>query len=104
MEKQNIKTKIELHRWRGPSQATFEEAGREEAGREEAGDSDRRLPDLVRKALGAFEKRLNDENFKPTLAEYLKLLQFEQEVTQEDELPREITVTWVEPETDFLEE
>ena len=104
MEKQNIKTKIELHRWRGPSQETFEEAEHEEAEREEAGDSDRRLPDLVRKALGAFEKRLNDENFKPTLAEYLKLLQFEQEVIQEDEIPREITVTWVEPETDFLEE
>ena len=104
MEKQNIKTKIELHRWRRPSEETFEEEGREEAESEDAARPDRRLPDLVRKALGAFEKRLNEENFKPTLAEYLKLLQFEQEVIQEDEIPREITVTWVEPETDFLEE
>ncbi len=80
----------------------FEEEGREEAESEEAARPDRRLPDLVRKALEAFEKRLNEENFKPTLAEYLKLLQFEQEVIQEDEIPREITVTWVEPETDLF--
>jgi hypothetical protein len=99
MEKQKIKTKIELQRWREPSRETVEEAEREEAER-----SDRHLPDLVRKALEAFETRLNDENFKPTLAEYLKLLQFEQEVTQEDEVPREITVTWVEPEADYSEE
>ncbi|MGA7241238.1 MAG: hypothetical protein WBY44_36485 [Bryobacteraceae bacterium] len=100
MEKQNIKTKIELHGWRKPSRELVEETKEEE--KEER--PDRRVPDLVRRALDAFEKRLNDENFKPTLAEYLKLLQFEQEVTQEDEIPREITVTWVEPETDFLEE
>lgn len=64
----------------------------------------RHLPEVVRKALEAFEARLSDENFKPTLAEYLKLLQFEQEVTQEDEIPREITVTWIEPESDYSEE
>ena len=62
------------------------------------------MPELVRKALESFEARLGNENFKPTLAEYLKLLQFEQEITKEDKLPREITVTWVEPEADYSEE
>jgi hypothetical protein len=94
MEKQDIKTKIELHRWQGTNRGMAEETDSPE----------RRLPELVRKALEAFEKRLDDENFKPTLAEYLKLLQFEQEVTQEEEIPREITVTWVEPEADYSEE
>jgi hypothetical protein len=98
MEKQNIKTKISLRRCQGASRETVEETG------EETQRPDRNLPDLVRKALGAFEKRLGDENFRPTLAEYLKLLQFEQEVTEEDKLPREITVTWVEPEADYSEE
>jgi hypothetical protein len=98
MEKQNIKTKIELQRWQGASRGTFEETD------EETERPGRNLPELVRKALEAFEARLNDENLKPTLAEYLKLLQFEQEVTQEDEVPREITVTWVEPEADYSEE
>jgi hypothetical protein len=37
---------------------------------------------------------LKDEKLKPTLAEYLKLLQVEREL--EPELPREITVRWVE--------
>jgi hypothetical protein len=94
MEKQDIKTKITLHRRQGADRGRLEETERPERG----------LPELVRKALEAFEKRLDDENFKPTLAEYLKLLQFEQEVAQEDESPREITVTWVEPEADYSEE
>ncbi len=68
---------------------------------DQAGESaKRRLPDLVSRALEAFEKRLEGEDFKPTLAEYLKLLQVEKEVAEEVEGPREITVTWVEPESD----
>jgi hypothetical protein len=100
MEKQKIKTKIELQRWQGTSRGMFEETEKTE----KAERPDRHLPDLVRKALEAFEARLNDENFKPTLAEYLKLLQYEQEVTEEDKAPREITVTWIEPEADYSEE
>jgi hypothetical protein len=102
MEKQNIKTKISLQGWRGANPGKLEEI--DEQADIETERPDRNLPTLVRKALEAFEGRLGDENFKPTLAEYLKLLQFEQEVTNEDKLPREITVTWVEPEADYSEE
>lgn len=102
MEKQNIKTKISLQRWPGESPGKFGEI--EEQTDEETARPDRSLPELVRKALESFEARLGNENFKPTLAEYLKLLQFEQEITKEDKLPREITVTWVEPEADYSEE
>lgn len=64
----------------------------------------RQLPELVKKALEAFESRLQNEDFKPTLAEYLKLLQVEKEISEESEGAREITVTWVDPEPDYSEE
>jgi hypothetical protein len=49
--------------------------------------------------LRSFEKRLVDEkDFKPTLAEYLKLRQFERELQLDAELPREIKITWIEPD------
>jgi hypothetical protein len=64
----------------------------------------RSLPELVRKALDAFERKLDDESLKPTLAEYLKLLQFEKECAPEKEGPREVTARWVEPEAEFSEE
>ena len=65
----------------------------------------RRQVELIDMALRAFEHRLlHDENLKPTLTEYLKLLQVEKEVAQEKEGPREITVTWIEPEGNSSEE
>lgn len=64
----------------------------------------RNIPELVEKALEAFEARLNTKDLKPTLTEYLKLLQVQKEVAQEEDGPREITVTWVEPELDYSEE
>jgi hypothetical protein len=66
---------------------------------------ERRQPELIDKALRAFENRLlDDDNLKPTLTEYLKLLQVEKEVAQEKEGPREITVTWIEPDGTSSEE
>jgi hypothetical protein len=60
---------------------------------------ERRQPELIDRALRAFENRLlNDGDLKPTLSEYLKLLQVEKELAQQEEGPREITVTWIEPE------
>lgn len=56
----------------------------------------RRLTGLLSKALRGFEQKfIHDDGFKPTFAEYLKLLQLEREL--ETDLPREITVTWIEP-------
>lgn len=55
----------------------------------------RSLSGLLNKTLDAIEARLlEDKTLKPTLAEYLKLLQIERELTPEP--PREITVRWVE--------
>jgi len=48
--------------------------------------------DLVDKAIQIFEKKLADGEVKVTTGEYLRLL----ELQNEDE-PREIKVTWVEP-------
>ncbi len=55
----------------------------------------RRISTLVKKALKSFEKRLANDDLKLTTAEYLKLLQMEQELAEET--PKAIEVTWVEP-------
>jgi hypothetical protein len=90
MEKKNKKATINIQGWQGAIREM-----------DQAGEMPkRRLPDLVSRALEAFERRLESEDFKPTLAEYLRLLQVEKELAQEVEGPREITVTWVEPESD----
>jgi DNA-directed RNA polymerase subunit M/transcription elongation factor TFIIS len=54
-----------------------------------------RISNLLEKAIKSFEKRIEAEDFKPTIAEYLKLLQLEQESEQETE--KEIKVTWIDP-------
>jgi hypothetical protein len=43
------------------------------------------------------EDRINAKDFKPTMADYLKLLQMEIQLEQEE--VKEIKVTWVEPTT-----
>jgi hypothetical protein len=54
-----------------------------------------RLAELVTSAASKLETRLMDRDFKPTLGDYLKLLQLEKEVV--DEQVSEIKVTWVLP-------
>jgi len=59
-----------------------------------------RVAKLLDGMIGKMEAKLTHQEFKPTVADYLKLLQIEKEV-EEKELegkPREITVTWVDPE------
>jgi hypothetical protein len=53
-----------------------------------------RIANLLAKAISGMESRLQSEDYKPSIADYLKLLQFEQEF--ERETPKEIKVTWVE--------
>jgi hypothetical protein len=55
-----------------------------------------RISELLAKAIKGFEARLNDADLKLTLSDYLKLIQMEQEL--DDEGPKEIKVTWVDPE------
>ena len=64
----------------------------------------RRTADVLDKALRSYEHKLMSEDLKPALAEYLKLLDLEKELAEEADGPREIKVTWVEPETVYIEE
>jgi predicted component of type VI protein secretion system len=54
-----------------------------------------KIAKLLRKVIEQFEKRLQNEDIKPTIGDYLKLVQIEKEM-QKDEA-KEIKVTWVEP-------
>jgi len=48
--------------------------------------------------LGQFETKIEQKDFEPTVAEYVKLLQLGQEIGRDDEA-KEIKVTWVTPDT-----
>ncbi len=54
-----------------------------------------RISDLLGKAITGIEERFAAKDYKPTMADYFKLLQMEIELEQEE--TREIKVTWVEP-------
>ncbi|MEO5924143.1 MAG: hypothetical protein ABIR70_09970 [Bryobacteraceae bacterium] len=60
-----------------------------------AKQSGRSQADVVRELLEKVEKKLGGEEMKATLADYIRLVQLKKEL-EEDE-PREIRVTWVEP-------
>ena len=50
---------------------------------------------IVEKLLKNVEKKLGGEDVKATLGDYIRLVQLQQELEEEE--PRDITVTWVEP-------
>jgi urease gamma subunit len=50
---------------------------------------------ILAKVIENMEKKLKTEDFKPSLADYLKLVQLEKDF--EDGETKEIKVTWVEP-------
>jgi hypothetical protein len=54
-----------------------------------------RIAELLEKAADSFVGAKPNGEFKPTLAEYLKLVQLEREFEEED--LREVKVTWVDP-------
>ena len=56
-----------------------------------------KITELLNSLIGGVENRVAAKELKPTVAEYLKLLQIEQELEQES--PKEIKVTWVDPGT-----
>src|SRR5271169_81748 len=62
-----------------------------------------RVTELLDKAIASYDEKMKDRDFKPTIAEYLKLLQLEKEL--EDEIhDTEVQVTWVGPNTASQEE
>jgi hypothetical protein len=59
-------------------------------------DSERaRVSDTLERAIKSVEERIQANDFKPTIAEFLKLVQLSKELAQDD--VKEITVTWIEP-------
>jgi urease gamma subunit len=55
-----------------------------------------RVGEVLAQVITKMEERLTSEDVKPSVADYLKLLQMAKEFG--DDTPKEITVTWVEPE------
>jgi hypothetical protein len=62
----------------------------------------KRIENLVAEAISGIEKRLSDENAPPTIGDYLKVMQLQKEI--EEEAPKEIRITWVEPEKEAIPE
>ena len=61
-----------------------------------AGVQDRlKVGDVLAQVITKMEQKLKEDDVKPSVADYLKLLQIAKEFG--DNTPKEITVTWVEP-------
>jgi len=53
-----------------------------------------RVGGVLETVIKKMEEKLTKEEFKPSLADYLKLVQLEKELGEDE--PKEIKVTWVE--------
>ena len=54
-----------------------------------------RVSKVLTSVITKMEEKLETNEFKPSLADYLKLMQMEKDLAGEE--PKEIKVTWVEP-------
>jgi hypothetical protein len=52
---------------------------------------------VVKKLLAAVEEKMKTDAGKTTMGDYIRLVQLHKELDEEE--PKEIRVTWVEPET-----
>jgi len=52
---------------------------------------------LIAEVIGKIEERIDQKEFKPTVGDFIRLLQLEREM-EEEKQPKEIKVSWVEPE------
>ena len=55
-----------------------------------------KIGEVLAQVITKMEQKLTAEDVKPSVADYLKLLQMAKEFG--DDSPKEITVTWVEPD------
>src|SRR6266404_877362 len=56
---------------------------------------------VVKKLLENLEKKLSGDQVKASMGDYIRLVQLQKELDEES--PREMKVTWVEPEGDTVE-
>jgi hypothetical protein len=54
-----------------------------------------RVGELLERIVADIEREINEDKFKATTVEYLKLIQLQKEFDQDE--AREITVTWINP-------
>jgi hypothetical protein len=62
-----------------------------------------RVSKLLTTAIVKLEARFREADFKPTVGDYLKLVEMEEELEQVSQMPKEIKVTWVDPTTSSSE-
>ena len=72
-------------------------ACREGEQRSDGGKERVRVSEFLEKVITSAEARIVAGDCKPTIAEYLKLMQLKKELEQELDDTKEIKVTWVEP-------
>ena len=54
-----------------------------------------RISGFLANAIKGIEQKIDDKELKPTIGDYMKLLQLERELDEDS--PKEIKVTWIEP-------
>jgi ribosomal protein S1 len=60
-----------------------------------------RVSTVLKSVITKMEAKLQEPDFKPSLADFLRLVQLENETDEEE--PKEIKVTWVEPDKSSTE-
>jgi hypothetical protein len=55
-----------------------------------------RVTKILTAAIKKLEEKFKTDDFKPTVADYLKLVEIEEELEQNSHTPKEIQVTWVD--------
>ncbi len=56
-----------------------------------------RVAELLGTAIQKLKERFEEQDFKPSVADYLKLVELEEQLEQGSDTVKEIKVTWVEP-------
>lgn len=103
MDKQELNNRLDVHQANRRTLAELEPLIETAP---ERGDKDKpRLSEVMKAARQSYEERLLSGELKATVSDYIKLLEFERKLAEEkEEKPTEITITWVEPESDSSEE
>jgi hypothetical protein len=81
----------------GKSPVAGEAASCEECSRWKLMRKKIRVAELMATAIQKLKARFATEDFKPSIADYLKLVEIEEELENSSDAIKEIKVTWIEP-------
>jgi hypothetical protein len=62
-----------------------------------------RIAELLGTAIEKLKQRFEEKDFKPSVADYLKLVEMQEQLEQGADATKEIKVTWVEPTASGIE-